>query len=260
MGFRPENSWHWGFGVGAVGMFLGLIQYRLGWKYFGDAGIRPAIAPESEEGAAARRQLGIGIVSLLGIMGLVAILVRNGTLTIEGVTNGFSVLYVLIVVGFFAWLFMAGTWTPEERKRLIVIVVLFAGAAVFWSAFEQAASTLNLFALQNTRTSVFGWTFPSSWFQSVNAVMIVLLAPVFAWIWVSLGKRDPTSLDEVRLRPFSSSASASSSWWAGRVPPPPARWSARCGSSRPTCTHTIGELCLSPVGLSSMTKLARPGE
>ena len=255
MGFRPENSWHWGFGVGAVGMFLGLIQYRMGWKYFGDAGIRPAIAPESEEGAAARRQLRIGIVALLGIMGLVAILVRNGTLTIEGVTDAFSILYFLIVVGFFAWLFMAGTWTPEERKRLIVIVVLFAGAAVFWSAFEQAASTLNLFALQNTRTSVFGWTFPSSWFQSVNAVMIVLLAPVFAWIWVSLGKRDPTSPTKFGFGLFFvglgflvmvGGASASAS---GTLVSP--MWLVAT-----YLLHTIGELCLSPVGLSSMTKLA----
>ena len=113
MGFRPENSWHWGFGVGALGMFLGLIQYRLGWKYFGDAGIRPAIAPESAEGAAARRQLRIGIVSLLAVVGIVALLVRNGTLSVEAVTNAFSILYFLIVVAFFTWLFMAGTWTKE---------------------------------------------------------------------------------------------------------------------------------------------------
>ena len=132
-------------------------------------------------------------VSLVGLAGSVAILVRQGVLSVEAVTSAFSWVYLIVVIAFFTWLFMAGQWTKEERKRLIVIVVLFAGAAVFWSAFEQAASTLNLFAAQNTRNSIFGWTFPSSWFQSVNALMIIIFAPVFAWIWISLGKRDPSS-------------------------------------------------------------------
>ncbi len=72
-------------------------------------------------------------------------------------------------------------------------MVLFVGAAIFWSAFEQAATSLNLFAQDNTRNSVFGWAFPSSWFQSVNALLIIIFAPIFAWIWMALGKRDPSS-------------------------------------------------------------------
>src|SRR3989337_538085 len=100
------------------------------------------------------------------------------TFTAELVATAFGWLLAVIVVGFFAWLFMASGWTPQERKRLIVIGVLFFGAAVFWSAFEQAGSTLTLFADRSTRGSVFGLSFPSSWFQSLNALYIILLAPV----------------------------------------------------------------------------------
>jgi POT family proton-dependent oligopeptide transporter len=134
-------------------------------------------------------------------------------------------------------------------------VVLFAGAAVFWSAFEQAASTLNLFAAQNTRNSIFGWTFPSSWFQSVNALMIIIFAPVFAWIWISLGKRDPSSpakfafgLVSVGLGFVVMVGAAQASANGVLVSP---MWLVLT-----YLLHTIGELSLSPVGLSSMTKLA----
>ncbi|HEX5634806.1 MAG TPA: oligopeptide:H+ symporter, partial [Gemmatimonadales bacterium] len=150
-GFRPEHSWHWGFGIGALGMFLGLVQYVLGGKHLGEAGTRPSVEPASAQGRAARRQLAIGAAALLGVFALVALLVSNGTLSIEQVTGAFSWLYLLLVVAFFVWLFFVGEWTPDERKRLTVILVLFVGAAIFWSAFEQAASTLNLFANERTR-------------------------------------------------------------------------------------------------------------
>lgn len=255
MGFDPTTSWNWGFGVGALGMFFGIIQYRLGWKHFGTAGIHPSVPPESTEGRAARRQLGGGIVALLALIATLVVLVRQGVLGIEAITSAFGWVYLVLVLAFFAWLFLGNTWTQAERKRLIVIVVLFAGAAVFWSAFEQAASTLNLFAANNTRNSVFGVTFPSSWFQSVNALLIIIFAPVFAWIWMTLGTRDPSSPAKFAFGLLSvglgfvimvgaAQASAGgmlvSPWWLVAT----------------YLLHTIGELSLSPVGLSSMTKLA----
>ena len=255
MGLDPTTSWNWGFGVGALGMFFGVIQYRLGWKHFGTAGIHPSVAPESAEGRSARRQLGGGVVALLGLVAVLAVLVRQGVIGVEAVTSAFSWVYLVLVLAFFGWLFLGNTWTPAERKRLIVIVVLFAGAAIFWSAFEQAATSLNLFAANNTRNSVFGLTFPSSWFQSVNALMIIIFAPVFAWIWMSLGKHDPSSPAKFAFGLVSvgmgfvvmvaaAKASANgvlvSPWWLVAT----------------YLLHTIGELSLSPVGLSSMTKLA----
>jgi len=192
---------------------------------------------------------------LLAVVAAVVLLVRNGTLSVETVTNAFGGLYLVVVVAFFVWLFAFGTWTPEERKRLIVILVLFVGAAIFWSAFEQAASTLNLFANEKTRNSVFGWEFPASWFQSVNAVMIIALAPVFAWLWVKLGQKNPSSPAKFAVGllfvglGFAVMIGAAQASAAGVLVSP--MW-----LTITYLLHTIGELCLSPVGLSSMTRLA----
>jgi len=255
MGITPETSWHWGFGVGAVGMFFGLIQYVAGWKYFGDAGIHPSVAPQSEEGRSAWRQFWFGMAGLAVLVAVTAYLVAGGTLSVLTVANVFSWSYLVVVVGFFVWLFGFGKWTRDERKRLVVILVLFLGAAVFWSAFEQAASTLNLFARENTRNEIFGISFPSSWFQSVNAIMIIALAPVFAWLWVKLGKRDPSSPTKFAIGllfvglGFAVMIGAAAATAGGQLVSP--NWLVMT-----YLMHTIGELCLSPVGLSSMTKLA----
>jgi proton-dependent oligopeptide transporter, POT family len=255
MGINPSTSWNWGFGVGAIGMFLGVIQYRLGWKHFGDAGIHPSVPAESAEGRSARRQLGGGFLGLLALIAVLALLVRQGMVSAEAITSAFKWVYLVVVVAFFFWLFLGNTWTKEERKRLIVIVVLFVGASIFWSAFEQAATSLNLFAANNTRNSVFGLTFPSSWFQSVNALMIIIFAPIFAWIWMTLGKHDPSSPAKFAFGLVSvgmgfvvmvGAAKASAS---GVLVSP--MWLVAT-----YLLHTIGELSLSPVGLSSMTKLA----
>jgi proton-dependent oligopeptide transporter, POT family len=255
MGIAPETSWHWGFGVGALGMFFGLIQYVLGWKHLGDAGARPSIDPASSAGQAARRQIWIGAAVLVAVVGLVAYLVRSGVVSVESVTNAFSWLYAVIVVAFFVWLFAFGEWSRDERKRLVVIVVLFAGAAIFWSAFEQAASTLNLFARDNTNNSIFGFSFPSGAFQSVNALMIIALAPVFAWFWVRLGNHDPSSPTKFAFGLLFVGLGFAVMIGAAQA----AAGGARVSPMWLTVTyllHTIGELCLSPVGLSSMTRLA----
>ena len=258
MGFNPATSWNWGFGVGALGMLCGVIQYRLGWKHFGDAGIHPSVTPESEEGRAARRRLLGGFLGLVAVVGALAFAVSRNLLDVGTITTGFNWAYVVVVFGFFGWLFLGNTWTADERKRLIVIVVLFVGAAIFWSAFEQAATSLNLFAKDYTRNSVFGFAFPSSWFQSVNALMIIVFAPVFAWIWLALGKHDPSSpakfgfgLVCVGLGFVVMVGAAKAS--AGGVLVSP-MWLVAT-----YLLHTIGELSLSPVGLSSMTKLAPGG-
>ena len=254
-GMDPASAWHWGFGIGALGMFLGLVQYRLGWKHLGDAGMRPSVDPASAAGAAARKMMWIGGGSIVAIIGVVATLIMGGTVSLLGFTNAFSWVYLAVVVGFFAALFGAGTWTAEERKRLIVILVLFVGAAIFWAAFEQAPSTLNLFARDNTRNSIFGMTFPSSWFQSVNALFIIIFAPVFAWLWVRMGARDPSSPAKFTVGllfaglGFLVMVGAANASANGVLVSP--MWLVLT-----YFLHTVGELCLSPVGLSSMTKLA----
>ena len=145
-----------------------------------------------------------------------------------------------------------------ERKRLYVIGVLFIAAALFWSAFEQAGSTLNLFADRLTQNTVFGFDYPSSWFQSVNSLFIMALAGVFAWLWVWLAqrKREPSSPAKFAIGLFFvgfgflilALAAVVSGPEGARVSP---MWLVSV-----YFFHTIGELCLSPVGLSTVTKLA----
>ena len=145
-------------------------------------------------------------------------------------------------------------FTAGEKKRLIVIGILFLFSVVFWMAFEQASTSLNLFADRLTRNVALGHPFPSSWFQSVNSVWILILAPVFSWLWVAMGRRQPSSPAKFALGllfaglGFLVIAWASSLTGAGRVSP---LWLVIV-----YLFHTIGELCLSPVGLSVVTKLA----
>ena len=146
--------------------------------------------------------------------------------------------------------------TSSDWRRIGAICVLFLFALIFWSVFEQAGSTLTLFADHHTRLSVFGWTFPSSWFQSEQPLFVITLAPVFAWFWIRLGKREPssatkftlglalTSLGFLILIPFARIAETQHT----RVSP---LWLTLL-----YFVHTLGELCLSPVGLSLVTKIS----
>jgi POT family proton-dependent oligopeptide transporter len=135
-------------------------------------------------------------------------------------------------------------------------MVLFLFAVLFWMGFEQAGSSLTLFADQYTKNAVFGWEFPSSWYQSVEPVFVVTLAPVFAWLWMRLGRREPSSPAKFALALVALSSSflvialaallydrgnaKVSPWWLIVL----------------YLFHALGELSLSPVGLSTVTKLA----
>ena len=111
------------------------------------------------------------------------------------IADAAGIMLLAVVVVFFGWLFTSSNWTPDERKKLYVIGVLFVAAALFWSVFEQAGSTLNLFADRNTHNVVFGWSYPSSWFQSLNSLFLIVFAPVFAWLWLRLARnrQEPSS-------------------------------------------------------------------
>jgi POT family proton-dependent oligopeptide transporter len=256
-GIAPELSWHFGFAMAAVGMSAGLIQYLGGWKHLGSAGLAPA--PPADAAAAARqtRLLAAGLVALAAAAGAAALLARSGALAFsaEGVARAFGWTLLAVVVGLFGWLFGSGSWTPRERRQLAVIVVLFAGAAVFWSVFEQAGSTLNLFAERSTRSSLLGFDVPPSWFQSLNSLFIIALAPLFAWLWVRLGPREPGYPAKFAVGLLFAAlgfgiliAAAKLAESGVQVSP---LWLAAT-----YLLHTIGELCLSPVGLSAMTRLA----
>ena len=153
------------------------------------------------------------------------------------------------------WIFFSASWTPAERRRLVVIAVLFLGASVFWAVFEQAGSTLNLFAERSTDNTLFGTSFPTTWLLSLNSLFIIALAPVFAWLWVRLGSRAPSSPAKFAVGLLFAGLGFAILIVAARL----AGEGVKVSPLWLVATyflHTIGELCLSPVGLSAMTRLA----
>jgi proton-dependent oligopeptide transporter, POT family len=243
-----ENiNWHYGFGLAGIGMTIGVIQFALGGRTLGNAGAAPT--PSNRE----RKRFRWSIAAYLAILLFGAKLAYDGTLSIQALSSGFGVLLTAIVLVLFGGMLIFGNWTKEERNRLIAIFVLFAAAALFWSIYEQAGSTLSLFADRNTDRSLPGMSqpFPAGWFQSLPALFVIAIAPMFAWLWVKLGERNPSStikfsigllfggVSFMILIPIAGKMGVSPIWL--------------------TLTYllqTIGELCISPVGMSTMTKLA----
>ena len=254
-----QISWHLGFAAAGVGMTLGVIQYVLGSRSLGDAGLRPAPAKSSAADARFRRNTAlIGGVLLVVVIGL-GFGMWTGALPISAkqVADAAGILLLAIVVAFFGWLFTSSDWTAEERKKLMVIAVLFLAAALFWSVFEQAGSTLNLFADRNTRTVFLGLTYPASWFQSMNSLFLIIFAPIFAWLWLRLARsgQEPSTPAKFAWGLILVGAGFAILVWAATM----AEQGIQVSPMWLTVTyllHTWGELCLSPVGLSAMTKLA----
>ena len=257
MGIRPEAAWHWGFGAAAVGMFLGLVQYTLGGKYLAPEGLRPVRPEEPAAAARVRRQVRTVGLAILGVLAAGVVLVATGMLSLdpEAISRNFKWALLAVTLGFFGWLFLVAEWSAEERKRLVLIGILFVASTIFWMAYEQAGSTLNLFAERSVDTHAFGQPFPASWFQALTPFFIITLAPVFAALWVRLGRRDPSSPVKFAVAlallglGFSVMVLASTAAAAGaRVSP----WWLVLSY----LLQTMGELCLSPVGLSAMSRLA----
>ena len=188
-------NWHLGFTVAGVGMVLGLVQYVLGAKYLGDAGLRPVPAASPAAAAQLKRRVQIwgGAAVTLAVAFAAGMYTGAIPISVKQVADAAGIFLLGLTLAFFAWLFLAGDWTRTERKRLYAILALWLAAVVFWSEFEQAGSTLNLFADRATRSSILGWAFPSGYFQSLQPLFIITFAPVFAWIWIRLGSRQPSS-------------------------------------------------------------------
>ena len=250
-------NWNLGFVLAGFGMVIGLIQYVLGKRYMGEAGLEP-IRPETPEARARQSRLmwaGAGAFALL--IGVPAMLQAAGLihLTAAAVGDAGGVMLVAVSIGVFAWLLSSKGWTPVERKRILAMVALFVACALFFAAYEQAGSTLTLLADRSTDNHALGWAFPSSWYQSLSAVFVVALAPVFAILWIGLGKREPSipvkfalglllvglgfAVVGVGALRAASGIKISPMWLVVTY-----------------FVHVCGELCLSPVGLSAFTKLA----
>ncbi len=257
--FGQRVNWHVGFLVVAIGMVLGLIQYKLGAKYLGDSGklVRAGTPEEHEKQQKSLRNAGLGVLAVAAIL-LALHFTGIFLLTVVNISNLVGILLLVIPIIYFGFLFSKGGFDAAEKNRIVAIIIFYLAAALFWSAFEQAGSTLTLFADRYTNNSVLGWEFPSTWWQSINAGFIIALSAVFAWLWIKLAKtgNEPST-------PMKFAIGLLLVGIGFLILVPAAMLIESTGGKVGIIwllmlyfVQTLGELSLSPVGLSAMTKLA----
>lgn len=257
-GFLGERvDWHWGFGSAGIGMLFGLITFRvMAPRTLGPIGLRPNGTVDEQ-----RRVRNISYV-LLGIIVLVTVLAIVGVLHINAVAvaENLTVVILALALLYFGYLFFFAGLDSDEKKRVAVIIVLFIFATIFWSAFEQAPTSLNLFARDFTDRHIFGWEMPTTWLQAAESIFVIVLSPLFGLLWLALGKRNrnPSSPAKFAFGLFAAGIAfwimliASNKVVAGGAATRVSVWWLTISY----LFQCFGELTLSPVGLSSMTKLA----
>ncbi len=248
-------NWHYGFGAAGVGMVLGLIQFRLTARHLGEAGLRPGhaggLTPGLRTGLFVTGASGVAILTLCltGVIQVNPVKVAQNT----------STFIVSVAVIYFLYVLLFMKLERVEKQRVGIIVILFVSSALFWAGFEQAGSSLNLFAERYTDRHLnwLNFEIPAGWFQSLEPAFIIILAPVVAAVWLRLGRRNLNPSLSIKFGlglilmafGFIVMAGAARLVVAGH----------RAGPMWLTTTyliHTVAELCLSPIGLSSVTKLA----
>jgi POT family proton-dependent oligopeptide transporter len=241
-----------GFAAASFFMAVGVVQFYFTRRHLGTAGVYVASATRG------RQWLYLWIT--VGIAALVLAAVSFGWIAVNAVSLAQGATYAIVAMAvlYFLYYFIAAGLNREEKRRGVVLVVLFLGSALFFSGYEQAGSSLNLFAQRYTDRAVgmFDFVIPAGWFQSLNSMFIFIFAPFFAWLWVALARRNlnPSAPAKFALgvmlmgSGFLVMAAASAIVASGSKVLP--YWLIMT-----YLLHTFGELCLSPVGLSFYTKL-----
>lgn len=242
-GWIGENyGYTWGFGIAGLGMLLGIFTFHLGRGRLADHGT----APDPEKQPARITKVALGTLCAAPVL---YFLLKNEQLVTYLVLIG-----LIVTMG--SILGVALKSDKVQRERLFLLVVLWVFHALFWAFFEQAGSSLTLFTDRNVDCEIFGWTMPTSWGQFFNPAFIVIFGALFSGMWVALGKkdRDPSipakfGLALVQLGAGYGLLVMGAAWGVGGIVP--LIFLVMC-----YLLHTTGELCLSPVGLSAVTKLA----
>jgi len=246
-------SFHLGFGLAAVGMLLGLIVFMMTKKK--NLGLAGTVVPNplsKEEKKKVYSSIGIAIVVLAIIL---AITIPLGFLTFESFITIVGILGFLIPAIYFTVMYRSPKTTRDERSRLIAYIPLFLAAVMFWAIQEQGSTILATYADKRTQLEFAGFHLSPTIFQSINPLFIIIFAPVFAWIWVKLGNRQPSVSKKFSIALLF----AGLSFIIMMLP-------AYLGGENTLVSPlwlvlsyflvVVGELCLSPVGLSATTKLA----
>ncbi len=259
LGESDRFGWHWGFAAAGVGMLCGLVQFRMASWRLGDAGLAPSLdRNDPADRVKMRRAWQFVATTLVAVAAGVALLLSE-TVTLDPQRLAENAATIIAVVAglYFAAIFTFGHLTTAEKKRVVVIIILFFASAMFWSGFEQAGSSLNLFAERYTDRLVGSFEIPAGWFQSLNPAFIIVLAPVYSALWIGLARRnlDPSTPVKFAIGILLLALGFLIMYGAALLV-------IRGDEAMPTwlfftyLLHTMGELALSPVGLSATTKLA----
>jgi proton-dependent oligopeptide transporter, POT family len=256
-------GWHVGFLAAAIGMGAGLAYYLRTRAQLGDTGLHPPAATGANAAARMARDWNI-LRGTLAALAVLVLLLWTGVVKLSPITLQGGAMYAMVVVTavYFAYLLLLAGLNAQEKRNVIVLLVLVAASTLFWAGYEQAGSSLTLFAERHTNRLIGSYEFPAGWFQSVPAVFVLLLAPVLASLWMYLGKRGRDfsvfskfafgllgmglgflvmvgASEVIRHSMMGASGGAGPMWLVLTY-----------------ALHTIGELCLSPVGMSATTQLA----
>ncbi|BCJ75574.1 MFS transporter [Catellatospora sp. IY07-71] len=249
--FAAKNDWHVAFGIAAVGMTVAVIQYVLGGRRLEGVGLRAHKPLQPHERG---KILRIGAIVLVIVLALLIADIAAGTYRAEHVITALTVMALVVPALYFVTMFRDHTLTHQERSRISAYVWIFVGAMLFWMIYDQAGSLVNLFTENDVDRTVGSFEIPTAWFQSINPVLILLLAPVFAWLWTKLDRRQPTTPVKFSMALVGIGISFLVMGVAGAL--------AGRGLISPLWIvlvyfiQTCAELLLSPVGLSVTTKLA----
>ena len=245
-------GWHWGFGAAGIGMTFGVIQYIKHRHLLGDAGMHPNEMPD-EKRKKFTNYLKVSLVAMFLVIGAGLF----GFIVIDPRFFAEQFAYFLTIVAglYFIYLFLFAGLNASERKNLILLFLLFIGAAAFWSGFDQSAGSLNIFARDYTDLSVAGYKIPVGWLQFANPIIVVLFAPIFAGIWAQLARKnlDPSL-------PFKFAIGLlfmALSFFVMIIAVNLAIESSPVGMQWLLLTYlfqTWGELALSPIGLSAFSR------
>ncbi|MFC5558957.1 peptide MFS transporter [Ureibacillus thermophilus] len=248
-----DYSFHLGFGLAGIGMLLGLITYVLTQKKnLGLAGLQVPNPLNEEEKKKAIFNFTIMIVAIVVVLGG---LYLTGNLTMGVFSAIITTLGILIPTAFFIIMYRSPKTSKDEKSRVLAYIPLFIAAVMFWAIQEQGATILATYADTRTDLNVGSFELKASWFQSLNPLFVIIFAPIFAWLWLKLGNRQPSTPLKFSISLFFAGASFI-------IMMIPSKISGGTELVSPLWLVlsfflvVIGELLLSPVGLSATTKLA----
>lgn len=263
--FKEKGMWHVGFGVGGLGMLVSLLIYRfVAQKNLTRFAQAKGVDAEWEQSNDQYKNIGRWVGGFVALLVAAVLLISTGMVSFnpEMVAEYMTYIIAAVVILYFAIMFISPRLDKTDKLRLLICFILIIGSTLFWSSFEQQPTSFNLFADRYTDLNVMGFEIPSIWFQSLNPLFILILAPIVSIIWVKLGNRglEPSSMAKFALGMLLAAAGFALMIFASKsILAPGAGLASPLWLVGSLLLLTLGELALSPVGLSSMTKLAPKG-